>query len=108
MPVKMVRDVFIIIGGVVMAMLLYNLFFSVGTYKGVLWTASNSVENAVSRYYYQNCYLPSVHRYSYLDAELGCGVYGYNGGSYSGIMSTPSKDGSITSLPSGSYSTGWY
>lgn len=90
---KMVKHVFTFLMWVTIAWLLYLVFF--GTYslqgrdmtsdgaaytgnidqtvawEGVLWHAAKAIENPISKYYYEFCYLPNIHASDYVDEALG-------------------------------------
>lgn len=89
---KLVKDVFVVIIAVTVAMILYLVLFGttslngskndlVGTktgnitqtqaWQGVLWYVAETVETPISRYYYQYCYLPNIHQNSGVDIALG-------------------------------------
>lgn len=81
----LVKSVFLFIMAVVAALLLYFMLFGnqslTGTnlymgganlhWKGALWYAAEQMENPISRYYYEYCYLPNVHANDYIDESLG-------------------------------------
>lgn len=88
--INLVKNVFLTIMGVTVAMILYMVFFGttsfdgtslVGTktgnitqtssWQGVLWYAAESIETPISRYYYEYCYLPNIHQSDYVDEALG-------------------------------------
>ena len=66
---KTVASVFYIVGAVLLAMLLYQLFF--GTTNSALSFACNSVETPISFYYYEYAYYPSVHSLDGVSQSLG-------------------------------------
>lgn len=87
---NLVKNAFLVIMGVTVAMLLYLALFGtydlngnslVGTttgtitqtaeWKGALWYAAEAMENPISRYYYEYCYLPNLHKDDYVDEALG-------------------------------------
>lgn len=89
---KMVKDVFLVLMGVIVALILYYIFFgatnwngtsidhigdgtqanySVDTqWMGLVSYMSASVELSMSRYYYEYCYVPSVHSNDAFDLDL--------------------------------------
>lgn len=92
---KLVKDVFLVIIGVTVAMILYLVLFGttslngskndlVGTktgnieqtqaWQGVIWYMAEAIETPLSRYYYQYCYLPNLHQGGGVDKALG-GTY---------------------------------
>lgn len=85
---KLVKDVFLMLLGVVVALVLYVLLFGTQNFDGntvdgvtvynrwdgALWTAARAVETPIARYYYEYCYLPTVRSTDYIDTELGCTV----------------------------------
>lgn len=87
---NLVKNAFLVIMGVTVAMILYLVLFGtydlngnslVGTktgnitqvseWKGVLWYAAEAMETPISRYYYEYCYLPNLHKDDYVDEALG-------------------------------------
>ena len=127
---NLVKNAFLVIMGVTVAMLLYLALFGtydlngnslVGTktgtiaqtteWKGALWYAAEAMENPISRYYYEYCYLPNLHKNDYVDEALG------GSKSFSSIQKTPTD---LSSSPTDdtysfstyssifqTYSTGW-
>ena len=86
----MVKNVFLVIMGVTVAVILYLVLFgttslrgeslvgkkvgnidSVTEWQGALWYMARAVENPISRYYYEYCYLPNIHQNDYVDQALG-------------------------------------
>jgi hypothetical protein len=95
---SVVKNVFLLIMGVVVAMILYLVLFGTqglngnslqNTYtgsikethswQGAIWFMARSVENPISRYYYEYCYLPSMHSNDYVDKALGGTTSSYFG-----------------------------
>lgn len=98
---NLVKNVFLLIMSVTVAMILYMVFFgTVGfngnslvgekignieqtsSWNGVIWYMARAIETPISRYYYEYCYLPNIHQNDYVDEALG-GIknsdYYYNG-----------------------------
>lgn len=86
---NLVKNVFLVWIGVVVAMLLYMALFGtydldgnsiVGTktgnitqtseWKGALWYAAETIEHPISKYYFDYCYLPTLHETDYVDLAL--------------------------------------
>ena len=89
---KMVKDVFLVLMGVIVALILYYIFFGAtnwtgnkineigsgtqatyrtdGQWMGLISYMSASVELSLSRYYYDYCYIPSVHSNDAIDIDL--------------------------------------
>lgn len=95
---SLVKNVFTIIAGVLLASLLYIIFF-VGENSAIA-TVCRAVEKPVAKYYYDVALYPSVHVDEGLAASLGVTVYA--GSDYSG---STSKDNASTEA---GYSTGWF
>lgn len=78
---KFVKNIFLTMMGVVVAMLLYFAFFgfhlsgdsyySGNEWEGALWYAGRAIETPLSRFYYEYCYLPTVNRDNAVDSALG-------------------------------------
>lgn len=135
---NLVKNVFLTIMGVTVAMILYLVFFGttsldgrslVGTktgnieqrseWQGVLWYMARVIETPISRYYYEYCYLPNIHQNDYVDEALG-GTYDTD--YYDGDLQKTETDltysasypyADLYSFPTSSnginhYSTGWY
>ena len=128
---NLVKNAFLVIMGVTVAMLLYLALFGtydlngnslVGTktgnitqlseWKGALWFAAEAMENPISRYYYEYCYLPSLHKNDYVDEALGGSkTYSTMQRTTTDLSSTPTDDtynfttGGSSVLQT--YSTGW-
>lgn len=125
---NLVKNVFLLMMGLVAAFLVYFMLFGnrsldghniyMGSanlhWKGALWYAAEQLENPISRYYYEYCYLPNIHTNDYLDEALG-GTRNTGGLYYHGSMQETRTDlsgsddlytfhstGDITH-----YSTGW-
>lgn len=131
--IRMVKDVFLVIIGVTVAMILYLVLFGtydldgnslVGTktgnieqtkeWQGVIWYMARSIETPISRYYFEYCYIPSVHQNDYVDEVLGGTKYvSYYDGNLQHTktdLSNNSKDFyNFTSGTNGiyHYTTGW-
>lgn len=135
--IKMVKDVFLFIMGVTVAMFLYLALFGtydldgnslVGTktgnvtqaqeWKGAIWYMARSIESPISRYYYQYCYLPNVHQNDYVDEDLGGIATSMFSGDIQKTTSDLSSNGTLSSphdfytFSSGTngvyyYTTGW-
>lgn len=87
---SMVKNVFLVILGVTVAVILYLVLFgttslkgeslvgksvgnveSVAEWEGALWHLARAVETPIARYYYEYCYLPNIHQNDYVDQALG-------------------------------------
>lgn len=127
---NLVKNAFLVIMGVTVAMLLYLVLF--GTYdlngnslvgsttgtitqtsewKGALWYAAEAMENPISRYYYEYCYLPNLHKNDYVDEALG-GSKSFSSlqKTATDLSSSPTDDTYNFSTGSSTfqtYSTGW-
>ncbi len=127
---NLVKNAFLVIMGVTVAMLLYLALF--GTYdlngnslvdtttgtitqttewKGALWYAAEAMENPISRYYYEYCYLPNLHKNDYVDEALG-GSKSFSSlqKTATDLSSSPTDDTYNFSTGSSTfqtYSTGW-
>ncbi len=142
---NLVKEVFMLIFAVTIASLLYVIFFgtgeilapmnsATGTYQegtvqkagfeqgsnarweGLIYYTARAIENPIGSFYYNFCYVPSVHNTDYLDVEMGCSVFG--NGNMGGIASDIADGGFSTpteipggkigndhiTFPSGSYS----
>lgn len=90
-----VKNIFLTLMGVFVAILLYVLFFGTNSsadgdvvdvselpvgaelvdglqnWQGVLWWAAWWIEVPISRYYYEYSYVPNMHVNDYVDEELG-------------------------------------
>lgn len=107
---SLVKNVFLMLMGSTVALILYFVFFGVnmapyGTWEGVLWWSARAVETPISRYYYEYCYLPNVYSSYYVDEALdGARIV-------SDIQDTPADLSSVDDLyiftGSDHYSTGW-
>lgn len=108
---KLVKNVFLMILGVTVALILYFVFFGVnlapyGTWEGLIYHSARAIETPISRYYYEYCYLPSIHSNDAVDSALG------GTSTVSNIQQTPSDLNygvdiySFSSAPD-HYSTGW-
>lgn len=64
-----VRNVFYLVGTIVVALLLYALFFT--SDNNALKTISNSLQKSLAGYYYNHCYEPAVNQYAISDSEFG-------------------------------------
>ena len=92
-----------------------------GPWQGVLYWMARSLENPIAYYYYNYCLVPNVHQTDYLDAELGCKIYGRDFGSLNGVTGNNYNTGATIKesldyieYPSGSHycssytcDTGW-
>ena len=81
----LVKTVFTVLFGVVLAGCMYILFFGTsafnsteigtmkirGTWKGALWYMAEALETPISRYYYEYTFLPNIHSNDYVDEALG-------------------------------------
>lgn len=127
---NLVKNAFLVIMGVTVAMLLYLALFGtydlngnslVGTttgtitqiteWKGALWYAAEAMENPISRYYYEYCYLPNLHKNDYVDEALG-GSKSFSSlqKTATDLSSSPTDDTYNFSTGSSTfqtYSTGW-
>ncbi len=70
--IDLIKGVFITIGMVTLAMILYQLFF--GKQNSALYVACYNVEKAVSNYYYAYCFYPSAHMIEGVSNSLGVTV----------------------------------
>lgn len=128
---NLVKNAFLVIMGVTVAMILYLVFFGtydlngnslVGTntgnitqvaeWKGALWYAAEAMENPISRYYYEYCYLPNLHKDDYVDEALGGSkTFSTLQRTTTDLSSSPTDDTYSFSTGSSSvfqtYSTGW-
>ena len=59
MSLGLVKSVFYLVAVVLLAMLLYQLFFGVD--DNALRYACNSMETAIANYYYAYCFYPTAH-----------------------------------------------
>lgn len=61
---KLVKEAFLLLMMVVVASTLYMILFGYNingvSWKGVLYSAANALEEPVSQYYYKYCYTPSA------------------------------------------------
>lgn len=115
----LVKNAFLVIMGVTVAMLLYFALFGtvdldgnslVGNktgnieqtsyWRGALWYAAEAMENPISRYYYEYCYLPSIHKDDYVDEALG------GSQTFSSIQKTATNLSSSPTDDTYSFSTG--
>lgn len=80
---SMVKNVFLMLMGAVVAVTLYFIFFGQGTWEGLLWFATRQFEVPCALHYYEYCYLPNIRQSDGVDEALG-GVLQY------GIQQTPS------------------
>lgn len=128
---NLVKNAFLVIMGVTVAALLYFALFGtydlngnslVGTktgnitqtseWKGALWFAAEAMENPISRYYYEYCYLPNLHKDDYVDEALG-GIKTFTSiqKTKTDLSSTPTDDTyqfpTNSSAVFNTYSTGW-
>lgn len=87
----LVKNVFLVIMGVIAAVVLYILLFgslnfqgqrieapeqagyedTLDYWKGALWYAAEMMESPIARYYYMYCYIPNMHANDYVDENLG-------------------------------------
>lgn len=76
---KLIEDVFIVIGFLILAVLAYQFAFKGfdGGESGIRMVA-NAVEKPLSRFYYEYCYIPTISAYSYVDETLGITTYDDN------------------------------
>lgn len=119
---SLVKNVFLMIMGIVVAMVLYVAFFGIGAvsdtnfspgvevdadnnWKGILWIAAERIETPISHYYYAYCYTPNVSGYDYVTKALGASISDTSHGNcreagvdYPNEITVPSSKG---------YSTGW-
>lgn len=67
---NVVKNVFLVIMWAVIAVTAYGVFFGVGKWEGLLWSASRNVSYSMSKFYYDYCYLPAVHGTDAIDKEV--------------------------------------
>lgn len=69
-----VKNLFLTLMGALVALFLFWLFFGVKQtdtwWKGALWIATESVEVGISKYYYEYCYLPTIHSSDGVDKSI--------------------------------------
>lgn len=100
------KHVFAIIATVVLAMLLYILFF-VGENSATM-QASRAAETPLSNYYYSYAYYPSVHTNDGVAAELGYSSYdGVTDLSGDANIDNAGGSGAEGSKGDCAYTTGW-
>lgn len=77
-------------------------------WEGVLWHMARSVENPISKYYYEFCFVPNIHASDYVDSALGGSINGtvFNAGNIY-ATETDLSGGSDMYTFSAGYSTGW-
>lgn len=114
----MVKNVFLVLMGAVLAFTLYVLFFGaesfdgstlgasegvnvIGEWKGILWYAAGAIEEPISLYYYKYCLVPAVHKDDGVDEALGMTV---NRSYYN--TQVDAVNGVVGYAPT-EYSTGW-
>ena len=114
MAEKFVKNVFLMLMGTIVALLLYRAFFGQHSggieWKGALMFAAEAIEQPISRYYFEYCFLPNIHSTDAIDRQLGCTVTtGTSSDLFSGIQLTDtSLDSEFILLPTSSYSSGWW
>lgn len=113
---SLVKNVFLALLGVIVALVLYYICFGAtnwtgntidkigsgtqttyttdGTWMGLVSYMCASVELSISRYYYEYCYLPSVHSNDAIDLDL---VRGDNSDGYSSGSSIKAKVDAVDS-----------
>lgn len=69
-----IKNVFLMVIGVTVALLLYHIFFGLGAWEGLIWFASRAIETPISNYYYSYCYVPDIYSSAYVDKALGGAV----------------------------------
>lgn len=110
---KLVKNVFLMLLGSTVAMILYFVFFGVdlapyGQWEGLLMFSSRAIETPIAKYYYDYCYLPNIHYSDSVDRALG----GVSSVTVS-LQNTPSNLTSSSSdymdfsTVTNHYSTGW-
>lgn len=103
----LVKNAFLLIMAVMIAMSLYYICFGQAStgWRGLMFYSAEVVESSISRYYYEYCYLPNIHANDGLDEALGCHI------GVSNIQSTGTELSSgydYVSYPSSNfYTTGW-
>ena len=115
--VNLTKNVFLMILGTVIAMILYFLFFGTPAgningviqwqeFRGMIYYTARLAETPIAKYYYEYSYIPNSHANDYIDDALG----GHS--TVTDIYNTPSDLSGDTSDYynfSGTYwSTGWY
>lgn len=108
---KLVKNVFLMLLGCVVALILYFVFFGVnltpyGNWEGLIYYSARAIETPISRYYYEYCYLPSMHSNDAIDKALNGVNTVYD------IQQTPTDlthgvDVFSFSTTPNHYSTGW-
>lgn len=79
-------------------------------WKGVLWNAALAVENPISKYYYEFCYVPNIHAGDYVDAALGLSPSGYattGGNTLFNTITDLQGSSDMYDASSANYSSGW-
>lgn len=104
---KTTKFVFEIVGAVLLAMLLYQLFF--GTTNSALRYACESVETPISFYYYQYAYYPSAHNMDGISVSLNPSrIMAYDVTDLQTSSATDQLHNTDNVSSCASYSTGWY
>lgn len=96
---NLVKNVFMIVGAVLLAMLLYVLFF-VGD-NSALSQACRYIQKPISFSYYMYSYYPNAHSKDGLDNALGADTASYD--SVSDLASSDTSNSSDVAM----YTTGW-
>ena len=132
---RVIKGVFGVLGCAVLMAILYDLLLAYepkylnsagygdGTFKdetgkerhGVIWEVAHNIQNPISFYYYNYCYMPNFHQTNGIDSKIGYKlVNNTTGDVVGGMNSTPSDlSGSVDSIQdmvdtSGNkWSTGW-
>ena len=109
---RTLKNVFLMLACTIVALLLYFIFFGVdlpayGKWEGLIWFSARAIEQPISRYYYEYCYLPNIHSSDYVDEALGGTPV------YTDLYDTPANLAGDVELYNFSgvtdfYSTGWY
>lgn len=119
---SLVKNVFLMIMGVVVAMVLYVAFFGIdavsdtnfspgvkvdadSNWQGILWIAAKRIETPISYYYHAYCYTPNVSGYDYVTKALGATIHDTSHGNCREAGKAEPDD--ITVPSSKGYSTGW-
>lgn len=79
-----VKNVFLMMMGVMVALTLYFVFFGQGSWEGLLWFGTRQFEVPCAMHYYEYCYLPSIRQSDGVDVALGGTLV------YPNLQATPS------------------
>lgn len=82
---SLVKNVFLMIMGTTVALILYFVFFGqAGNWEGLLWFATRQFEVPCAMHYYEYCYLPNARQSDGVDSALGGTIQ------YTNLQATPS------------------